>query len=84
MESNGLTVQGMIQLVIGVTLQTVELEGPAVEEDVGLEAIVRIAVGGCGDLNGSRLTIMYLILKMTVKVAIEMKRKMRRIDSRLQ
>lgn len=74
----------MIEVIIGLTLQAEMREGPAIEEDIGFEAIVKIAVGGCCDLNGCRVTIMYLIPKIMVKVPIEMKRKSSKIERRLQ
>lgn len=74
----------MVQVMGWVALQAVQLEAPAVEGHAGLLAIVGIAVGTCCDLNERRVTMMYLRPKMTVKMPMEMKRKMRRIESRLQ
>lgn len=74
----------MVQVMGWVTLQAVQLEAPAVEGYARLLAIVGIAVGTCRDLNERRVTMMYLIPNMTVKMPMEMKRKMRSIESRLQ
>ena len=74
----------MIQLMVGLTLQTMELKVPAIEGYAGLKAIVWVAVCGCRDLNRTIVTMMYLRLNVIVKRATEMKRKMRRIEIRLQ